>query len=144
MFYLFFLIEAWTIGFSTRIMLAATAAPRFKLRLPAGDSNISLVNILVEIKDTLNCVTQQRLTTPVIVTANKDEIERLVNDLQQPITEDNDINKIFGLPDDSGQNMIEQVLKSFLQEINEMNNHNLEIAIASKSIKYDILKKKIT
>jgi hypothetical protein len=114
-------------------MLTVTAAPRFQLRLIAGDHQTSLVNILIEIQDTFNCVTPRRLPS-VTVTPDKDEIESLINDLQQPITKDNDTNKIFGLPSYSGQNMIGQVLKSFLQEINEINNHNLANAIASKMI----------
>jgi hypothetical protein len=115
-------------------MLASTAAPRFQLRLPAGDRNTSLVNIVVEIQDTLNCVEQFELPS-VVVMPEVDRMQTLIDDLQQPITEENDTQRIFDLPPNIGQNTFGQILTSISQGINDMNMHDVEIAIASKDTK---------
>ncbi len=130
---IFFLIKAWTTDISTRMMLTSTAAQTFQLRLIAGDSNTSLVHILVEIQDTLNCITSYKLPS-VVVTPDKYAIENLINILQQTITKDNYTDEIFDLPDGSNQNMIRQVLNLLSQEMNALNSDSVADAIASKNI----------
>lgn len=132
----FLLIKAWTTDISTRMMLTSTAAQVFQLRLIAGDSNTSLVHILVEIEDTLNCMTPYKLQPAVVVTPDKDAIENLINTFQQTITKDNDTNEIFNLTDDSSQHMIRQVLNSLSQGMNVLNSDNVADAIASKNVTF--------
>ena len=58
----FYVLEVWSEDVSQRSMVAFTPAPRSHLRLPAGSDNTSSVRVIVQIRDTLNCITQYNLT----------------------------------------------------------------------------------
>lgn len=136
--YLFFLIEAWTTDESTRIMLASTSAPRFQLRLIAGDTNTSVVHIRVEIQDKFNCVTQDE-SKSVVVMPDTENIKTLINAFEQSSINENTSDEIFNLPEHGRQHAFRQMLTSISKVMNDMSSENIANAVTSKYIKYTVL-----
>ena len=114
-------------------MLASTPISHIQLRLPAGDVNTSFVNIIVQIRDILNCVTQFSIYS-VIVVPDLAVVGTLVNVLQQSSTQAINKNPVIQLLSGGNQNTIAQVLTSFSQVFNVMNKQSVETAVASKTV----------
>ena len=54
-------ILGWNPRSSERMMIAFSMMPIFQVRLPMGDSNTSLLHLIVEIRDLLNCVAEFKM-----------------------------------------------------------------------------------
>ena len=102
----------------------------FQVRLLAGDDLTNVLHLIVYIRDELDCITQFNLTT-VIVVPDFDGINDLINSLQTSSNKTT-TNAIVQLLASENQNTIAQVLTSFSQQLNKMNNENLAKAVASK------------
>jgi hypothetical protein len=128
-----FVIEAWTNDVSKRIMLASTTALLTDILLPAGNGKNSLVNIIVEIRDLLNCVQQCNLI-PVVVVPDTEKVNTLINDFERISGTENHINLIMESFASGNQDAVGQVLTSVSQVINDRNIRAVEEAVASKNI----------
>ena len=133
-----FVIEAWTIDVSRRVMLASTTSSLYGLRLPPGTGNSSLVNVIVHIRDSLSAITEHNLP-PVLVKSDTEEINTLINMIEQRNTAASGNNTIIELLAGSDPNTIGQILTSVSQVIDDMNSHTLENTIASKRVQYYVL-----
>lgn len=104
---------------------------RVGLRLSAGIGNDSLVNIIIEIRDTLNCVTEFDLSS-ISVRTDTATTNELINVLQQTNAQSINSNPVIQLLSSGNQNTIGQVLTSLSQIFNEMNLQNLETTVQSQ------------
>ena len=114
-------------------MLAYSYQPRFALRLPTGNSNTSLVNIIVQVRDILNCVTEYSLR-PVVVQSDIAEVTNLVDALQQTSVQTINNNPTIQLLASGNPNVVGQVLTSVSQVFNQINSENIDNAISSETI----------
>lgn len=115
------------------MILGFSSISKIQLRLPAGnDNNNSILNIIVSIRDTLDCITESTILS-VTVISNMEEITNLVDDLQ------NTQNKLTNNPlvqilSSGNQNTIGQVITLLSLEFNKINNQTIQNAVASKII----------
>jgi hypothetical protein len=111
-------------------MIGFTSISNIQVRLPAGDGNRSVVNMIVYIRDTLGCITEYNITS-VNVVPDTVGINNLINSLQISTNAANN-NPIIQLLASGNENIVGQVLTSLSQIFNTMNTQNLENAISSK------------
>jgi hypothetical protein len=112
------------------MIVAFSAVSIFQVRLPVGDDLAYVLHLMVYIRDQLDCITQFNLTS-VTVIPDFDEINDLINIIQ---TSSNKTiaNAIVQLLASENQNIVAQLLTSFFQQLNKMNNENLAKAVSSK------------
>ena len=127
------MIEAWTTDSSKLVMLASTTVSNSQLQLPAGSDNTSSVNVVVHIRDMLDCATEFDMQS-VVVVADLASIGTLVNVVQQSSIGAINTNPIIQVLAGGNPNTVGQVLTSLSQVFNEMNSQNVETAVASKCI----------
>ncbi len=128
---MFFIWLAWTNDPSQTMIIAFSALPTFQIRLPAGDDQTSLLHLIINIRDTLDCITELNISS-VSVIPDSVGIANLINDIQGPsggIT----TNPIIQLLASENQNIVGQVIASLSQQFNKMNSENLNAAVSSKS-----------
>ncbi|CAF3657316.1 unnamed protein product [Rotaria sp. Silwood1] len=99
-------MKGWTIDPTQSIILTYSTVPTIQFRLPAGDSNTSLIHIFARIRDTLNCITEYKLS-------------EITN------------NPIVQILNSGNQNAISQIISSLSQEFNEINFETIENIIAN-------------
>jgi hypothetical protein len=103
-------------------MIAFSSVSDFELLLPAGDDETSLLNLIIHIRDTLDCITEVNLT----VNVTSDSID-LINNLQNSTD-----NSIVQLLKSGNQNTVGQVITSSSQQFNKMNSETIDTAVLSK------------
>jgi len=128
---MFFVCLAWTNDPSQTMIIAFSSVSTFQVRLPAGDNQTSLLNLIINIQDTLACVTEYNLSS-VSVTPDTVGIANLINDIQGP-SSGIATNPIVQLLASGNQNIVGQVIASLSQQFNQMNSENLNTAVSSKS-----------
>jgi hypothetical protein len=132
----YFVFKVWTTNVSRQVMIGWSGSKSSKVRLPSGDGNTSAINIIVEIQDSFGCVTQYDKLPPVVVVPNKEDIETLIKDsfVNSTSIEVNNGNSVIESLASADETIVEQLLTSFSQVINDMNKEILEIGAASKRI----------
>jgi hypothetical protein len=115
-------------------MIAFSAFSVFQVRLPAGDDQTSILNLIVYIRDQLDCITEYNMSS-IIVTPDSVGINDLINAIQSSSTGITN-NPIVQLLASGNQNIVGQVITSISQQFNKMNSQNLEKAVSSKSLYY--------
>jgi hypothetical protein len=122
----------WGTKPSEQIMLAFTILPTLQIQLPAGRDNTSSVNLTVQIRDVLNCVTEYYME-PIVVILDQTAIDTLIDILQNP-ENGSTSNPIIQALASGNQNTVGQVVTLLSQEFNKRNKQNLENAVASMNI----------
>ena len=120
---------------SQKLMLAYAARPRFIIRLPpVGKSDMFVVNMIIQIRDNLNGVTEY-FPKSITVTTDTAAVTSLVSVLQQTnmqlINNDSTIQLLVC----GSSNVIGQVLTAVSRIMNRMNQNYSDIAVSSKRIK---------
>ncbi len=102
----------------------------FEVRLPWGNDNTSLLNLVIQIRDILDCVTEFNMTS-VIVTPDSSSVSDLVTAFQNS---GNSLttNPIIQLLSSGNQNTVGQILTSISQQFNQINKKSLANAVSSK------------
>jgi hypothetical protein len=111
-------------------MIAFSVIPEFEVRLPSPNDNTSILNLFVQIRDTLECVTEFNITS-VIVTADASGVNALIDALQSSVSSLTS-NPIVQLLSTGNQNTIGQIITSFSQQLNKINTGALESAVSSE------------
>ncbi|CAF4334891.1 unnamed protein product, partial [Adineta steineri] len=122
-------ILAWTPDISQRTIIAFSPEDNFQVRLPAGDNETSLLNLVVYVRDLAGSVTQVNISSVNIITDTatiNDLIDEITN-LSSTITN----NPIVRLLSSGNQNVVGQIMTALSQEFNQMNSENLDKAISS-------------
>jgi hypothetical protein len=109
-------------------MVGFTSASNLQLRLPAGNDNTSLVNLVVHIRDTFDCITEYNSSSLTLV-LDSTEINDLINNLQISSNAINN-NPIAQLLASGNQDMVGQIITSLSQIFNKM---NVETVVSCKS-----------
>ena len=112
-------------------MVSFASASSFRLRLTAGSGNGSLVNLVVHIRDTFDCITEYDLPS-LSVLPDTTEINDLIDYLKLPTSTTNQ-KPILQLLATGNQNLVGQIVNSISQVLNEMNIEYLEQAVLGKS-----------
>jgi hypothetical protein len=127
------IISGYTIDISEKVIIAFSSISDFEVYLPAGNENTSFLNLIVQIRDTLDCITEYNLST-VIITADVESINELINALQNSESELTN-NPFIRLLSSGNQNIVSQLLTSLSQEFNKLNIENIQDAVSSKSFR---------
>ncbi|CAF4311337.1 unnamed protein product, partial [Adineta steineri] len=101
----------------------------FQVRLPAGDNETSLLNLVVYVRDLAGSVTQVNISS---VSVTKDFAT--INDLIDKITNSSSTitnNPIVRLLSSGNQNVVGQMIISLSQDFNQMSSENLDKAISN-------------
>jgi len=112
------------------VIVAYAPVSTFQLRLPAGDNQTSLLQIIISIRDLLDSVVEVNIST-ISVVINTEQINNLINNVQGSTTQLNR-NQFVQLLWSGSQNVVGQVLTSLSQQFNQMNNQILNTAVSSK------------
>lgn len=123
---------AWTTDRSKPMMLASSRSSEISLRLPAGDAETSMINIIVHIRDALYCVAEYNVHS-VIVQPDLAVTAALTNVIGQANTESINSNPVIQLLAGGNPNTVGQVLTSISQIFNEMNQQSVDTAVQSKT-----------
>ncbi|CAF1360361.1 unnamed protein product, partial [Adineta steineri] len=122
-------LYAWTTDISQRTIIAFSSEYNFQVRLPTGDNETSLLNLVVYVRDLAGSVTQVNISS-VNVIADTATINDLIDKItNSPSTITN--NPIVRLLSSGNQNVVGQIMTSLSQEFNQMNSDNLDKAILS-------------
>jgi hypothetical protein len=103
-------------------MIAFSAVSDFEVLLPAGDDETSLLNLIIHIRDTLDCITEVNLT----VNVTSDSIDLIKN--FQNSTDNSMVQLLKG----GNQNTVGQVITSSSQQFNKINSETIDTAVLSK------------
>ena len=114
-------------------MLGSTAETPMALRLPAGDDDESLVHIVVHIQDRLECVQRYNLT-PVIVRADRMEIDGLISELLFDINTTNETSDLLKQLIDPDQNIQTQALISWSKILNTIDEEIIGNAVKGRTV----------
>lgn len=114
-------IKEYALYSATEHLVAFSALPNFDVRLPSGDSgNASSLQLVVVVRDTSDCVTRMNLTS-VVVRPDSSTLSELVDIL----------NRSNALLSTGNQNTVSQLLTSFSEQLNTLNNDAINNATAS-------------
>ncbi|CAF0785734.1 unnamed protein product [Adineta steineri] len=122
-------LYAWTTDISQRTIIAFSPEDNFQVRLPAGDNETSLLNLVIYVRDIVGSVTQVNISSVNVIT---DLI--VINDLIDKITNSSSTitnNAIVRLLSSGNQNVVGQMIISLSQELNQMSSENLDKAISN-------------
>jgi len=111
-------------------MVAFSSVSIFQVRLPAGDNQTSLLNLVIYVRDILDCITEVNMSS-IIVQVNSNDINNLINVLQSSSNQINN-NQFIQLLSSGNQNVVGQVITSLSQQFNQMSNENVDNAVSSK------------
>ncbi|UJR08126.1 hypothetical protein I4U23_012402 [Adineta vaga] len=117
-------LYVWTTDISQQAIIAFSSESTFQVRLPQGDNQTSLLNIIIHVRDLLNCITKVNMTM-VRVVLDLDEI----NNLQNSVNKSND-NPTVQLLWSANQNIVGQIITSLSPVFNQMNMENINNAIS--------------
>ncbi|CAF1689523.1 unnamed protein product, partial [Adineta ricciae] len=81
-------LYTWTTDPTQRTMIVFSPVSTFQVRLPSGNNETSLVNIIIVIRDLFDCTTELSMSS-ISVTVNLADITDFINVLQAPSTEAN-------------------------------------------------------
>jgi hypothetical protein len=112
-------------------MLAYTTLTSFQVRMPIGDVNSTLLQIVVRVRDIYDCTTEFNLSS-ISVVSDTNYIMSLMtavttSDDNNQLTSNPLVNTLYG----GNQNDVCQVLTSVSQVLNNFAQQNLQLAINS-------------
>ncbi|UJR12876.1 hypothetical protein I4U23_017050 [Adineta vaga] len=122
-------LYVWTKDISEKIMISYSSVDHFQVRLPIGNENTSLINLIVYIRDFLGSITQVNISS-IAVTLDFLTIDDLFNKIQNSSKTITD-NSIVQLLSSGNQNIVSQIIILLSQQLNQMNNHYLTKAISN-------------
>ena len=123
-------LSSFTVNTPEQVMIAFSSVSDFTLRLPASDSNQTRLNLLVTIRDTLDCVVSVNLSS-MSVTVDVSSISQLIDQLST--STDASTTSSFGRLLSSGnQNTVAQLVGSISQYFNKIDSQSIGDAVSSK------------
>ena len=127
--------SGYTMDPSETTIIAFSFQPIFQVRLSTpDDQNQTLVHLIARIRDRLDCRNEVNLTS-VLIIADTSAITSFIDHLQNS----ND-DPFIDLLASGSQNLVGQLITSFSQYFNRINNDNLEEARSSPSfLTFEIL-----
>ena len=124
-------LAAYTAVFEEQVMLAFSSLSNFTIRLPSLDINLTQLNLLVTVRDTLDCIFSVNLPT-VLVTVDVSSINQLLGQLHNS-TITMDTNPVARLLSSGNQNTVAQLITSLSQYFNQIDVQNVADAFSSRN-----------
>ena len=124
-------LTGYTANAEEQLMLAFSSESDFTIRLPSVDSNQTQLNLLVTIRDRLDCVVSFNLSA-VNVTVDISSINQLVDQLSNPISLLT-TSPLLQLLSSGNQNTVAQLVTSLSQHFNQIDGKNIGDAASSKA-----------
>jgi hypothetical protein len=116
---------------SDRTMIAFSSVPTLTLRLPAGRMNTSMLQLVVVIRDQLDCSVEFNLSS-VAVTVDSAAIDQLLQALRSSSASALNNNPLVQILSSGNQNAVGQVLLALSQQFNSINTQALQMAAESE------------
>ncbi|CAM4846598.1 unnamed protein product, partial [Rotaria magnacalcarata] len=118
---------AWTTHVEQRVILGSTINSLFELRLPIGCGNASLVNVIVQIRDQLNSVTEANISAVSVVPTrtNIDSFVKAIN-ISSTVPSKHPLVEILSK---NNSVLTGQVITTVSQVLNEMNTEIIRLGI---------------
>ncbi|CAF3595141.1 unnamed protein product [Rotaria sp. Silwood1] len=113
----------WTNDPLQRLMIGFSFVPHFQVRLPAGDESTSVLNMIVQIRDSYDCIAEWTISSIVVIMDTKPLIS-LIKGLHGSSEEINN-NPLIRLLASGNQNTMGQIITLISQEFNKMNIQNI-------------------
>jgi hypothetical protein len=126
-------VSVYTTDPLKQMMIAYSIQSNIEVLLPADSNNISLVNVIIYIRDNLDSVTQFEINS-VIVIPDWIAINTFVDILQQSNIEMMNKNPIIELLASKNQNIIGQIITLLSQIFNLISNQQLQYVVTSMFI----------
>ena len=115
-------------------MIGFSTLPDFQVRLPAGDEQTSMLNMVVRIRDKFDSFRSWNMSS-IFVVQDKETMNDLMEILQDSPRE-MDSNPFIRLLASGNQNLVGQIITVISQELNHINMKNIHDALSSK---YELL-----
>ena len=113
-----------------QIMLAFSSVSDFTVRLPAPNINQTQLNLLITVRDTLDCVTFINISA-VVVKVDISSIIQLIDQLSNSTNILNG-NPLVQLLSSGNQNTVAQLVTSLSQHFNQINRQDIDGALSSR------------
>ncbi|UJR13335.1 hypothetical protein I4U23_000353 [Adineta vaga] len=123
-----YIVYSWTTNRTKKAIVSYFTVPVFQIQLSSGDNQTSLLNLIVHIRDQLDCVTETNISS-VHVTVDTVAMNNLLSDIQN--SSGIGANPIAKLLTSGNQNLVGQVLTSVSQQFNQMNSENANKAVSN-------------
>jgi hypothetical protein len=123
-------LPGYTVDADEQLMIAFSSVSVFSIRLPSPDTNQTQLNLLVNIRDTLDCVISVNLSA-VNVTVDVSSINQLVDHLSSP-TICPATSPLVQLLSTGNQNIVAQLVTSLSQHFNQIDGKNIGDAVSSE------------
>ena len=114
-----------------RTMVAFSSAATMSLRLPAGRTNTSMLQLVVVIRDQLGCVVEVNLSS-VVVTVDSVAIDQLLQAVRSSSASALNNNPLVQILSSGNQNAVAQVLLGLSQQFNGISTQALQMAVNSE------------
>jgi hypothetical protein len=122
-------VLAWSNDSSQRVILAFSTISTFQVKLLAGDSPAFSVQLMVYIRDTRDCITEQNLAL-ITVRPDTDVTSDLLRDLQDPSSSSKN-NPLIRSLTSGNQNTIGQTISVLSQQFNQIKTEQIDDAVSS-------------
>ncbi|CAF5043887.1 unnamed protein product, partial [Rotaria sp. Silwood1] len=116
-------VNVWTTDPLQRLMIGFSFVPHFQVRLPVGDESTSVLNMIVQIRDSYDCIAEWNISSIVVIMDMKPLIS-LIKGLHGSSEEINN-NPLIRLLASGNQNTMGQIITLISQEFNKMNIQNI-------------------
>lgn len=111
-------------------MIAFSMLPSFAVQLPAGAKNTSMLDVVILIRDRLDCVTEVNVSA-VRVDVDAAGMRDLLSSVQGSSSSIVN-NPMVQLLTSGNQNTVGQVITSLSQQLNEMSSDSVDQAVSSE------------
>lgn len=113
------------------MIIAFSFVSQFQVRLSAGSGNTSVVDLVVEIRDRFDCVTEVNISS-VVVRADVSSVSQLIDTFENSF-ESLSSNPMVQLLSSGNQNVVAQLVTSLCEQFNQRSNEALGEVVSSKS-----------
>ncbi|CAF1362531.1 unnamed protein product [Adineta ricciae] len=106
-------VSVWTNDFSQRMVIAYSSISLFQVRFPAGDNQTGSLHLILQIRDTLDCITEVNMSS-IIIGPDYVGLTNLINDQSE------------------NQNIVGQLITSLSQQFNQINIDSLDSIMSNE------------
>ena len=119
----------WSTDRSEREMTAYSPVSNFQVQLPPGNGSTYSLELVIFIRDRLDCATQWNLSS-ISVLPDSTDLNNLIDRLSSS-SNGSTTNPSVRLLSAGNTNTVGQLINSLSQQLNQMNNENLNNALSS-------------
>jgi hypothetical protein len=114
---------------SEQMIMAFSSVLQFQIHLSTTNANETTLNLIVHVRDTLDCLTSVNLSS-ITITTDLNSLKDLIEIVQNPSSLS--MNPAIQLLSSGNQNIVGQLITSFSHQFNRMHSTQLKSARSSK------------